>query len=82
MKPFKIANVYVYVVYEFPSKHNKSGHIHGVYINASEAVGKENDILINNPHIKELAVLKKPLHGKSRAGETISFGGDYVLVRD
>ena len=67
MKPYKIINNYVFIVYEFPNEVNKSGHIHGVYVNRSEAEGKVNKL---NRHfitgVRELAILKKSVLGKGR----------------
>lgn len=64
MKPYKVVNNYVFIVYEFPNKNNKAGHIHGVYVNKSEAIGKHLKLMEQGK--KESVVLKKSILGKNR----------------
>lgn len=57
MKPIKVINSYVYVVYEFTAE-----KVHGVYINKAEAEGKRKKLNSTN----YVAILKKPVLGKER----------------
>lgn len=52
---------YVFVVFEF----GDDPRVHGVYVNREEAVAKRTKIYNNDASAGYVAVLKKPLHGKS-----------------
>jgi hypothetical protein len=81
MKPVKVINNYVYIVYECPTSFKltkggegikyKGGTIHGVYVNHSEAMGKSLKLSYNkegtlNTKLGYMCILKKPVQGKDR----------------
>lgn len=65
MKPFKIVNLYVYVVLEHID--GQDSILHGVYTEKGEAQGKYIRLLQKTrDKSRYICVLKKPLHGRCR----------------
>lgn len=83
MKPFKVTNSYIFIVNEFPNKKNKSGRIHGAYINREEACGKYCKLITRGTQADNLAILKMSLKGKSRVRNSLDLHDCvYIQVKE